>query len=202
MVVSRFNCPGIPDMRSSNCRLSKCVIAWDSCRVVFEAFTCAGIPNCFGGDGVVYWGCCCSWMMWVSRRALLIEILVLLVSSGAVFLAGVELAQSWTSCSLFTVFLSVNNLLSLPLSESSADDFVINSISLRAGAATCLRWSSSSCWISSSLSCVCFSISRRCLIMRRSASCCSSVSSLFSVDAYSRWRWLDPFQEVICDPDF
>ena len=116
--------------------------------------------------------------------------------------AGDELTQTWTNFLRFTAYLSVNRSLSLPVSETSTDDFVINSISSRTPAATCLRCCSSSCWISNSLNFNCFSISRRYLAMRSSSSYCFS-SFLLSLDnSNSSWRWLELFEEVIYDPDF
>ena len=83
--LTRFNCSGMHELRtsrSSNCRPSSFMVAWDRWRAVFGALNCASIPKLIGGIGDVYWGCCCSWMMLVSRGALWIIRLLLPVSSG------------------------------------------------------------------------------------------------------------------------
>ena len=232
--LTRFNCPGMLDLRGnwwSNCKPSKCIVAWENCRAVFGAFSWVGIPKFIGCDGGVYWGCCCSCMMLFALCASLVTLFLLLVSCGswtgrlmlastwpcvlrleckfgkwdeeerdriawldwamepekctlgssatsAMFPAGNELTQSWTSFLLLTELLSVKSLLILPVADPSADAFVINSNSWRAAAATSFRWSSSSCSISNSRNFVGFSISRRCLAMHSFASCCFSIFSL------------------------
>ena len=113
------------------------------------------------------------------------------------FPAGDKWTQSWKSFLILTELRSVKSSLILPVPDTSADDFVINSISSRAAAATCLQWSSTSCSISNSRNLICFSFSRRCLAMRSFASCCFPSSSILNLDiSKSRWRWLDLLEEV------
>ena len=100
------------------------------------------------------------------------------------------LNQFFALCFLFFSKYS----LSIPVSEPSADDFVINSIFSRAAVATCLWCSSSNYWISNSLNCICFSISRQCLPIRSTALYCFSSSSLLNFhNPNSCWGWLDLF---------
>ena len=64
--LTKFNCPGTLDPRGkwwSNCKPSKCLVAWDSCQAVFGAFSWVGIPKFIGDDEGVYWGLRCSCMI-------------------------------------------------------------------------------------------------------------------------------------------
>ena len=65
-----LNFPGNVDLQASlfsNRIQSKCTVAWNICKAVFASFNCADTPKFTGGDGGVYWGCCCSWIMLIEE---------------------------------------------------------------------------------------------------------------------------------------
>ena len=95
--LSKFNCPSMLDLWGnwwSNCKPSKCIVAWDSCRAVFGAFSWVGFPKFIGGDGGVYWGCRCSCMMLFATRASLVTLVLLLGSCGS-WTGRLMLASTW-----------------------------------------------------------------------------------------------------------
>ena len=119
-------------------------------------------------------------------------------TTSAMFLAGDELTQSWTSFLLSTELLSVKNSLILPVPHPSADDFVINSISSRAAANTYCDYPPQAAQFPSLAIFFCFSISRRCLAMRSFASCCFARFCFLSLDSSKpHWHWLDLFVNLI-----
>ena len=97
--LTKINGPGMLDLQGnwwSNCKPSNCVVAWKSCRAVFRAFSWVDIPKFLGGNGGVYWGCCCSCMMFFNMS------IFGYIGSTICFLRlmdrEVDVGLSWTIC--------------------------------------------------------------------------------------------------------
>ena len=85
-VMTKFNCPVMPFLQGnwwSNCKPSKCIVAWDSCLAVFGAFSWVGIIKFICGASGVHWGCCCSCIMLFPICALLVTLVLLFGSCGS-----------------------------------------------------------------------------------------------------------------------